>query len=100
MRRAATTFLAFMLPALAEAAPMEITCPIEGNLSGELTLPGGVPNPAAGWEYWLEGEPLRLQLSLLSKSDPPAWRITCFMHVKPNGIVDLSMTLGGGMKCR
>jgi hypothetical protein len=56
-----------------------VRCPVEGLFDAPREI-GDTPNPAAGWQLFLEGKPRKVELQ------PPAgpqgtWLITCHVDV-------------------
>jgi hypothetical protein len=74
----------------------DLRCPSEGLFDAPREI-GDRPNPVAGWQLFLEGKPLKIELH------PPAgpqgtWLITC--HVDVGGAVVPNAYLNGTMACR
>jgi surface antigen len=82
---------------VASAQDIKVRCPSEGLFDAAREI-GDRPNPAAGWQLFLEGKPRKIELQ------PPTgpqgtWLITC--HVDVGGaLVPINAYMNGTRACR
>jgi hypothetical protein len=55
--------------AIASARDIEVRCPSEGLFDAPARVAGDIPNPAAGWQTFLEGKPRKVELSAPPRED-------------------------------
>jgi hypothetical protein len=83
--------------AVASAEDIKVRCPSEGSFDAPLEI-AGIPNPAAGWQTFLEGKPRKIDLSAPPGKDG-FWLITC--HIDVGGaLVPINAHVGGTKTCR
>ena len=78
---------------------LAIRCPVEGRFTGPLELAPELPNPSAGWDFYLEGAPRRMELSAAPTKDG-FWLITCHLSIEPNGVLSIAAHMSGRRRCR
>ena len=93
----AVLVLSVAAPVVANSASFEIECPTEGHFEGPPLIYGTVPNPAGGWELYLEAIPRRIELQSPS-GQADFWMITC--HVAIRGApLELITRISAKRKC-
>ena len=94
---AMTLFTLLADVAAASARDIEVRCPSEGLFDAPPLIAGDIPNPAAGWQTFLEGKPHKVELSPPHTRDG-FWLITCHINVG-GALVEINAHLGSERKC-
>ncbi len=82
---------------MAAAQEIKVRCPTEGMFDAPREL-GDMPNPAAGWQTFLEGIPRKVELVPPTGSDG-WWLITCHLDVG-GALVPINAHLSASKKCQ
>ncbi len=77
-------------------APFSISCPSAGLFLGTDDI-YGLPNPARGWEMFIDGRAGLIELQRGEKSN--SWHVTCLIRIPPHGNVEATLVLPGDRKC-
>jgi hypothetical protein len=98
MRQKILIALAALVSAdMAAAQEIKVRCPTEGMFDAPREL-GDMPNPAAGWQTFLEGTPRKVEL--VPPTGPGGWwLITCYLDVG-GALVPINALLSGTRKCQ
>jgi hypothetical protein len=81
-------------------AEFSIHCPQEGLFSAPPELVGDLPNPAAGWDLFLEvATPEKIELSPPPKGVDGFWLIACYLNLRGGGSIELSAHIKGRRVC-
>jgi hypothetical protein len=79
------------------AQAFSVQCPAEGLFTGPLEV-GDLPNPSAGWDVFLEGKPLKIEL-LPPLGAKGFWLITCQIDIG-GGTVEISAHVDRKRACQ
>src|SRR6516162_4659028 len=98
MRLLGAVFLTTLFASAVDAQGLSFHCPTEGLLTGPLQILD-MPNPLAGWDFFLEeGTLQKVELSPAPKRDG-FWLITC--HIGTNGAsIEITAHLPGTKSCQ
>jgi hypothetical protein len=75
-----------------------LQCPTEGRFEAPQFILGDVPNPAEGWDVFLEGTPRRIELSPPPTDKSNFRLVTCEIKIG-EASVELSTHLPGNRTC-
>jgi hypothetical protein len=82
---------------VASAQNIRVRCPSEGLFNAPREI-GDQPNPAAGWEIFLEGKPRKIELVPPAGPQGP-WLITCQLDFG-GASVSINAYMNGTKKCQ
>lgn len=93
---AAVLGTALVAPAKAPP-PFSVRCPSAGLFVGADEI-HGLPNPARGWEIFIDGRAGLIEMQRNEKTR--AWHVTCLIRVPPHGNIEASLILPGDRACK
>jgi hypothetical protein len=88
---------AALLTSAAGAQELLLPCPTEGLFTGPPQIID-MPNPLAGWDFFLEGTLIKVELSPPAKPEE-FWLFTCYIGVGGTSVA-ISAHMAGRKACR